>query len=154
MSAIVMSESTFTSGVTRENLRRAHWSEVIALKGIQLAAVAKDLDQYDIRPQVRLNPRVLAQFKPGATSLDPQLGEAWDYVIDEHWQSVRADFAVSLYYRSKEDPTLGGPTVLMETLDDGLGGKVWNPRGFNGYPDLFEFRMPAEAQPLVTKETK
>lgn len=150
MSATVIdpASESFTSGIPREQLRRITWAEVLGLRGVFRMQVLRDLERYDIRPDVRVNLEALQSFRPGATSLDPQLGEAWDYVLDGEWQSVRLDFAVSLYHRAAEDPTLGAPTMREQIVDDGLGGKFYNPAPVAGVR-LFEFRFPAER--LVVK---
>ncbi len=144
-----MGSEKFTSGLTRELLKTLRFEDWATLRGARRAMIAKDLERYDIRPQIRLNADVLKRFKPKATSIDVGLSEVLDGPLTCEWVTVRPSVAVSLYHDMKEDANLGGPGMAMVMMDDGSGGKMSIPQSTSGYPGLIEFRMPCE----ITKET-
>lgn len=149
--SISMASAAFSSGLTRERLRGATWAAVMAERGARRAAIIADLVNYDIRPEVRLNPERLEAFLPGAKALPNPLGADYE-PLTTAWVAYRADRAAAIYFESLEDAGLGGPTVRMEIVDDGLGGKFWNPRATQGTPGVVEVRLPAEARPAVASK--
>jgi hypothetical protein len=139
-----MGAGNFTSGLTAEFLGRLTWAQIAGLAGVQRAMVLRDLDNFDLRPEVRVNPILLNRFRPKAQDLVVELGGA-PLVLTPRWQSVRPGVAMDLFHRCKEDGTLGGPSMRIVPMDDTMGGKMYVPQADPGLPGLIEFRMPCEA---------
>ncbi len=138
-------DETVTTGWTPERLAELTWDDVKDVSRLARTALIRDLDRYDIRPQVRLNPGALSRFKKGAKSLMPEIGGGFRYVLTDEWQSVKPAYAFLLHTLRAERPDLGAESMEDVLGDDGYGGKTVIQRRKPGVPDLFEFRMPADA---------
>ena len=151
-SGTAVNMQTLASGLTAEQLERCTWAEIDATQGLFRMGVIQDLERNDIRPEVRLNPAILAKFRPkGPKAIIPQGVGDFRYTLTEEWQSVRAKFANSLAARAREDVNLGARGMTTETLDE-YGNVKAPPRAHRGFPGLIEIRMPVEAALIVVKE--
>lgn len=141
-----MGSEKFTSGLTREFLKTLTFEQWATLRGSRRAMIAKDLEKFEIRAQIRLNPDILKRFRPKANSLDIGFHDFVDGPLTTEWMSVRASIAASLWHDMHEDVNLGGPGMSMVQVDDGSGGKMTIPQATQGFPGLIEFRMPCEVK--------
>lgn len=145
-----MGSASFTSGITRDVLRQATFDQITSFRGVRRAMILSDLERFDIRAYVRVNPEVLKRFKPKQTSLDVGFQDYLDGPLTSEWVAVKPSIAVRLWYDMREDVTLGAPSVAMTMMDDGNGGKMSIPQSTQGFPGLIEFKMACE---IDKKET-
>lgn len=143
-----------TTGLPKDVLAGVTWRQVAELVGLNRARVLNDLEKYDIRVQVRLNPDELAAFRPGATGLVVNLGDVeGDVLFTTEWTSLRPSTASLLDRRRHEEANLGAQGQEMTSVSDGYGGKTFHPFPTRAFPDLWEFRLPCEV-PVLAVATK
>lgn len=142
-----MGSEKFSSGLTRDFLKTLTWKQIIDVKGIRLAMIAKDLERYDLRPEIRLNPEVFKKFRPKERGIDIGMADVFDNPLTTEWRTVRPEVAIRLNHDMREDVNLGGPGMVPVVMDDGTGGKMVIPQATQGFPGLIEFRMPCEVPP-------